>query len=264
VKYVLGLLAATAWSVPLAAQVDYRNLDDDRPIRIEDAYPVERFAFELILPSFAAFERGGAGHYGFVPELSFGILPGAALGVKLPVAGTWGEASDRFGPAGVRAFFFVNLTTETVSLPGLALRLDATAPLGGELAGDGGAASIKALATRSFGRQRIHLNAAWGFITPEIPGAVEPVPEWWAGAAVDRTVFRNSTLLLAGVSAVAGEDDAGTRWEGSLGLRRQVTPTLVLDAGIAGRLAGHGERFAVTLGFTHAFAIAGLMPGVAQ
>jgi hypothetical protein len=264
VKYVLGLLAATAWAVPLAAQVDYRNLDDDRPLRVEDAYPVERFAFELILPSFAAFERGGAGHYGVVPELSFGILPGAALGVKLPVAGTWGDPSDRLGLAGARAFLFVNLTRETASLPGLGVRLDATAPLGGELAGEGGAASIKAVATRSFGRQRVHLNAAWGFITPDIPGAVEPVPRWWAGAAVDRTLFRNSTLLLAGFSAIAGEDDVETRWEGSLGLRRQVTPTLVLDAGVAGRLAGAGERFALTLGFTHAFAIAGLMPGVAK
>lgn len=262
-KYVLGLLAATVWSVPLAAQVDYRNLDDDRPLRIEDAYAIERFAFELILPSFAAFERGGAGHYGLVPELSFGILPGAALGMKLPIAGTWGEASNRFGLAGARAFFFVNLATETVSLPGLAARLDVTAPLGGALAGEGGAASIKALATRSFGPQRVHLNAAWGFVTPEIPGAVEPVPRWWAGAAIDRTLFRNSTLLLAGVSAVAGED-VERRWEGSLGLRRQVAPTLVLDAGVAGRLAGHGESVAFTLGFTHAFAIAGLMPGVAR
>ena len=30
------------------AQIDYRNLDDDRPVVTEDAYPVERYAFELL------------------------------------------------------------------------------------------------------------------------------------------------------------------------------------------------------------------------
>ena len=35
---------------PLPAQIDYRNLDDGRPIATEDAYPVERYAFELLAP----------------------------------------------------------------------------------------------------------------------------------------------------------------------------------------------------------------------
>jgi hypothetical protein len=160
VKHVLVLLAAAAWAVPLAAQIDYRNLDDDRPLRIEDAYPIERFAFEAILPTFAALEREGRSRYGFVPELAFGLAPGAAAGMKLPIAGTRGEPTDRFGPAGVRGFFLFNLSTETRTLPGLALRLDATVPVGAELAGEGASASIKALATRSFGRQRVHVNAA--------------------------------------------------------------------------------------------------------
>jgi hypothetical protein len=48
-----ALLAATLCVVGagrrLAAQMDYRNLDDDRPTRVEDAYPAERYAFELIV-----------------------------------------------------------------------------------------------------------------------------------------------------------------------------------------------------------------------
>src|SRR5688572_23274403 len=38
------------WAVhtvsPAAAQTDYYNIDSGRPVRIEDAYPVERYAFE--------------------------------------------------------------------------------------------------------------------------------------------------------------------------------------------------------------------------
>ena len=35
---------------PAVAQIDYRNLDDDRPVVSEDAYPVERYGFELLAP----------------------------------------------------------------------------------------------------------------------------------------------------------------------------------------------------------------------
>ncbi len=38
------------------AQIDYRNLDDDRPTRIEDAYPVERYAF---VPAVAGARANG-------------------------------------------------------------------------------------------------------------------------------------------------------------------------------------------------------------
>jgi hypothetical protein len=34
----------------LAAQIDYRNLDEGRPLQTEDAYPIERHAFELVIP----------------------------------------------------------------------------------------------------------------------------------------------------------------------------------------------------------------------
>lgn len=257
-KRALLAWAAAVAAAPLAAQVDYRNLDDDRPLRVEDAYPVERYAFELIVPGFAAFERGG-GHFGFVPELSFGVLPGAAIGLKAPLAGTWGRADDEYDLAGLRGFFLANLTTETGTLPGLAVRLDATAPVGGA-AGEGASASIKALATRSFGRHRAHLNAAWGFVTQDVPGQVEPTPRWWVGLAVDRTLIRASTLLLLGFNAVGPGGGADTRWEAAIGVRRQLTPTLVVDAGASGRLAGPGENAALTLGLTHAFALAGLYP----
>ena len=37
-------------AAPLAAQTDFRNLDEARPIRTEDALPVDHYGFELSLP----------------------------------------------------------------------------------------------------------------------------------------------------------------------------------------------------------------------
>ena len=68
-------LAATvivlAAASPLHGQTDYYNTDAGRPILIEDAYPVERYAFELQLaPVRLERERGGLCNWGFEPELA--------------------------------------------------------------------------------------------------------------------------------------------------------------------------------------------------
>jgi len=52
-----GLVALTATEA--AAQIDYRNLDDERPVAVEDAYPIERYAFELLGAYRFARLRGG-------------------------------------------------------------------------------------------------------------------------------------------------------------------------------------------------------------
>ena len=57
---VLAGLLAVMGPGALTAQIDYRNLDDDRPTLTEDAYPIERHAFEVLLPYRFERERGGA------------------------------------------------------------------------------------------------------------------------------------------------------------------------------------------------------------
>ncbi|HEV8358381.1 MAG TPA: hypothetical protein VGQ17_16625 [Gemmatimonadales bacterium] len=254
-----GLVALAA--ARAEAQVDYRNLDDDRPVPVEDAYPVERYAFELL----AAWrvERLGLGRvrYLVVPELEYGITSGTSLGVKVPLALTTQAGSSDYGLAGLRVFALVNLTTERPSLPGLGLRLDAGLPWGA-LAGSGAAAMVQALATRSFGRNRVHLNAGAALGSPGAGGAAEAIPRWRAGGAVDRTLLRSSTLLLLALTMEQEARGRGVEIAGAVGCRRQVTPTLVLDAGVSYAVVRDARPVAgITLGLSHAFGIAALLPG---
>src|SRR5919112_644746 len=46
-------------TVLATAQTDYRNLDAGRPVVTEDAYPVERYAFELRAPYRFEADAGG-------------------------------------------------------------------------------------------------------------------------------------------------------------------------------------------------------------
>jgi hypothetical protein len=65
----LAITLIAAGFPPLAAQIDYRNLDDHRPVRTEDAYPIERYAFELLVPYEYENAPAGEARHAITPEL---------------------------------------------------------------------------------------------------------------------------------------------------------------------------------------------------
>lgn len=245
---------------PVAAQIDYRNLDDDRPVLTEDAYPVERYALELLAPYQFESEAGGDQLHIAVPEVAYGLVGNAQVGLKLPVAGADDGTGTDWGLAGLRIFGLYNFNTESRELPALSLRGDASFPVG-SLAGDKTRFGIKAIATRSWGRMRAHVNIGRGFGSEDDVSVAEPLDRWNASFAVDRTFFRSSVLLVGEVAATQGVRDEPAAVNASFGARWQWTPTLVLDAGISRRLRSDvGPDVALTVGLSHAFAIRGLMP----
>ncbi|MGH7658441.1 MAG: hypothetical protein ACREL6_09410, partial [Gemmatimonadales bacterium] len=76
-----ALALSMLWATLLGAQTDYRNLDEGRPVGAEDAYPVERYAFEFVLPYAYGNGAGDDRLHRFMPELSYGILPNTQVGV---------------------------------------------------------------------------------------------------------------------------------------------------------------------------------------
>jgi len=250
----------TAGPRGLAAQIDYRNLDDDRPTRVEDTYPAERYAFELLLPYSYARARGGAVVQASVLELEYGIFRNAHIGLKAPLVAVRAGGGTMTGLSGLRAFALYNFNTDGPLLPAVALRADAAFPLGA-LGGDETQVAIKGILTRSWGRNRLHLNGAVRIAGGDTGPAVEGVEDWWYGAAVDRTLFRQSVLLVGEVYALRDARAAPVEVNASLGVRWQWRPTTVLDVGISrGLRTGLGPDYAVTVGISNAFAIAGLMP----
>lgn len=255
----LALVAGAA--VPLAAQIDYRNLDDDRPTRVEDAYPAERYAFEFLLPYRFERERGGGSVHASVPELAYGIVRNAHVGVKAPLAAVREGGATEWGLSGLRLFALYNFNTESLWLPGLSLRTDLSVPVG-SLGDRHARVTVKGIATRSWGRSRLHVNAAYSLGPDGAPAVVEPADRWWYGAALDRTLFRRSVLVVGEVYAARPAGGVPVQVNAAAGLRYQWRPTVVLDLGVArGLRRGLGPEFAVTFGVSSAFAIAGLIPG---
>jgi hypothetical protein len=255
---VAGLCGSVTTS--LAAQIDYRNLDDDRPVVTEDAYPVERYAFEFLAPYQFEAESDGAQLHTTVPEAAYGLARNAQIGLKLPLALVDEDTGTDQGLAGLRLFSLYNFNTESRWLPALSLRADASFPVG-SLAGEGSRFALKSIATRSWGRMRAHLNASLGFGSEDALSVVEPLGRWGASLAIDWTFFRSSLLLIGEIATSQSVEGAATAVNASLGGRWQWTPTLVLDAGISRRLRAEiGPDIALTVGLSHAFALRGLMP----
>jgi hypothetical protein len=255
------VLALSALATPGAAtQIDYRNLDDDRPVRVEDAYPAERYAFEFLIPYSLERERGGSVLHAALLELEYGLIDNGHVGVKAPLAALRDAGTTEWGLSGLRVFGLYNFNTEGPVLPAVSLRGDATFAVG-ELGPSETRLSLKAILTRSFGRSRLHLNGAYRFGSDGTPAVAEPVDRWWAGAALDQTLFRHSVLLIGEVHARRTVDAAPVEVNASAGLRWQWRPTTVLDIGVSRRLGENvGPDYAVTIGMTNAFAIAALMP----
>ncbi|MFN0180261.1 MAG: hypothetical protein ACKVZ0_15785 [Gemmatimonadales bacterium] len=246
-RFALATVAGLVIAVDEArSQVDFRNLDTERPTRVTDAYPVERYAFEVSFPYGLALGEGPARHV-LGPHLEYGIGRNVMVGIgaDLRVGGPRSERSH-YG-----ASVFWNLRRETEALPAMSLAVDATF-VGFEQA----AVEATGLVTRSIGRSRLHGNAGLRFV--DTGDSTTPLaPLWWAGVAWDHTVLRSSTLLVAELVVERPGSGLDTEWAVGAGLRRQVTPTLVAHGGLTQSLRGAGTE--LTFGLSHAFAIAGLM-----
>jgi hypothetical protein len=258
-------IALTAAGIrPLAGQIDYRNLDDHRPVQTEDAYPIERYAFELLVPYQYDDERGGDALHVFTPELGYGVLANAQIGLKLPFTAVDGADETDWGFAGPRVFALYNLNTEGRTLPGLAIRADVALPVGG-FAGDNAQLTLKGIATRSWGSTRLHLNGGLTLGDQTGRPEVNAEPDWAMSLAADRTFLRQSLLVIGELGVLEASSSAPTEVTAGLGVRYQLTPTLVLDAGASRRLVERaGPDLGLTLGLSHAFALAGLMPRAAR
>jgi len=259
---VVGIFGASV-AQSANAQTDYYNTDAGRPVRIEDAYPTERYAFELQLaPVRLERARGGIYAWGVEPEIAYGMLPRTHLEIGVPVAHLDLPAGDsRTGVAGIEISALHNLNTETTGLPAFALAAQAILPVG-EFGPDAVFPSVTALVTRTFPGIRVHANGQYTLGDEDDAGASLELSRWLAGVAIDRALPLRSTLITAEAFAEQPlDEEADLVWTVGAGVRKQRTPRLAIDAGFGRRLTGDEQEWYVTAGATYAFSIRALMPG---
>ena len=253
---VLGLGAA-ALPAPIAAQEDFRAAELDRPTRVEDAYPIKFREWE-----FQSGLRGslGEGDRGLVGVLEFkgGLFRNGQMGIEIE-GGVERPSGDGTGggieSASVHVLY--GLARETVSLPGVAVRLDASTPGAGAIGHDDWQLGVTGIATRSLGRLRMHGNGGY-----RIAGEPDGGDYWRFGLGADYPLGLFSRAILADLYVEAPVSGGRARVWAEIGTRLQVSNWSVLDLGLATRLDEWDEGNAnieIVVGVSRAFGIAGLM-----
>jgi hypothetical protein len=254
-------IGLVAFAASAGAQTDYYNTSSGRPLRVEDALPLEYRGVELALAPLR-FERNESrvNRWALSPQLAVGLLPRTELHVELPIEYLDTRAVSSRGLAGIDVSILHALNAET-SIPALALAAELSLPAG-PLGGDATYASFKAIATRTLPWARFHLNGAVT-VGPSVrvPAATAgseaaDASRWWAGLAVDKTFPLRSLLISAEAYAdqsVADGSDA--EWHTGIGARYQLTPRWALDGGVGRRLTGDDREWHVTFGWAYALGI---------
>ena len=242
----------------LVAQTDYYNTGAGRPMRIEDALPVEFRAIEL---NFAPvrWERGPNATYRWSvePEVAVGILPRTHLQVGVPLTMIDRPSTSTRGIGGVEVAMMHTFNAET-SVPALAVSADALLPIG-SLGPDSPYGTVKGIMTRTTRILRIHANAQYTVgptPTADIGDEVDvEASRWLAGVAVDKTLPLRSMLFSLEGFAEQPLSSAPVEWNAGVGTRIQLSPRWAFDAGVGRRLTGDDRAWYVTFGSAYAVGI---------
>jgi hypothetical protein len=249
---VVGLVVATA--VPVRA-IDHKNLDEGRPLRLEDPYPIA--AGEWALEAGAGFRlaRRGSDQGVFPLEVLYGPLPNLQLGVGSVLFTDPREIDEQTKSGDLQLSGLYNFNQETLTLPAFGAKLTINLPTG--VKSSGVDVELKGLATKSFDRLSVHLNAAYAFASGTARGERDGRYELALGASypIGAPRYTRTTLvgdLFAEQATQRGEPEiVGVE----VGFRHQLTPRLVLDAGIGTEFVGPAERsaFFFTTGVSFGF-----------
>src|SRR5438876_4032854 len=145
------------------AAIDHKNLDENRPLRLEDAYPIASGEIAVEMGVGFTLQGRGSNRGVFPVELLWGALPNLQVGIGTLLSTDPREIDDRPKSGDVRLSALYNFNQETLTLPAFAIKLGLDAPTA--IGARGFAIEAKGIVTKSIERLSLHLNAGYEFLT---------------------------------------------------------------------------------------------------
>ena len=235
----LALLMVTA---PAAYAIDHKNLDEGRPLRLDDAYAIASGELAVEVGAGFALERRGPDRGVFPLEVLYGALPNLQLGLGTTLLTDPHEVHEQTKSGDLRVSGLYNVNQETLNLPAFGLKLELNLPTGVDSAGAD--VEVKGIVTKSIHRLSFHLNAGYAFVSGTTPDERDGRYEITLGASypVGAPQYTRTTLV-ADLFTEQGDRRGGSNVFGAeVGFRHQLTQRIVVDAGIGSELAGPADR----------------------
>jgi outer membrane putative beta-barrel porin/alpha-amylase len=238
-----------------AYAIDHKNLDEGRPLRLEDAYPIAHGEFAIEAGAGFTLQRRGTDRGLFPVELLYGALPNLQVGIGTLLSTDPHEIDDRPKSGDLRLSALYNFNQETIVWPAFAVKLGLDAPTGVDAHGFG--VEAKGIITKSVERLSLHLNAGYEFLTSTRDDERDGRYKLAIGASypVGAPRFTRATLVGDVFAEQSSRHSDPTTVGTELGLRYQLTPRIVWDVGVGTEFAGPAERskFSFTTGLSFGF-----------
>jgi hypothetical protein len=230
-----------------AQAADHQNLEENLPVKVEDAYPIAFRGREL--QGYFRLEKtaDGKDRFLFEPRLELGFARNWQMTLSSPLL--WGNA-DHTGSRNFRLAALHNFNQESLSTPAFALAARAEFPTGVESAGVD--TELKFIATKTLGHSsmlhQVHLNAAWLHNSGRMAG--ERGDRYHVALGYSRRLGPD-TMLVGDVFREQDRERGKTINMVELGIRRQLTPLTVFTLGAGAGIGGDSPDYRVTVGFQH-------------
>lgn len=255
----LALIVLLAGAPPLSGQEDFMSSDLDRPLLVEDAFPLKFREWEFQFGMRGGPAETGSGLRGLA-ELKTGLFRNveASLEIEAGVQDSESEvAGSLSGVETLTAHLLYGLSRETWGWPALAARVDVSTPGTGGIGRAGWGAQFKGIATRSFGRLRLHVNGGYA-----VASGGDGDDFWLVGTALQYPIGLFSKAILGDFYAELPTRGGRARVWFDFGTRWQLANRTILDFGIATRL-DEWERgnanIQLVVGISRVFGIPGLV-----
>jgi len=242
-------------STGVVEAIDHKNLDEGRPLRLEDAYPIADGEIAIETGAGFTLPRRGPNRAVFPIELLYGAFPNLQIGVGSSLSTDPHAIDDRPKSGDARASALYNFNQETLSLPALAGKVSLTAPTGVDARGYG--IELKGIVTKSIERLSLHFNGGYEFLTDTSHRERDGRYELALGLSypLGAPQFTRATLIMDVFAEQPVARRESTIVGTEIGVRYQLTPRIVWDVGVGTEFAGPATRsnFSMTTGFSFGF-----------
>ncbi len=235
---------------------DHRNLEENNPITVEDAFVIAYRSIEQ-QPVFR-YERGGERGEVFAlePELKWGMMKNFQLEGR---AAFFIGPGDREGSGNVQVEGLYNFNLETSLTPATALRFGLEFPSGEGASGVN--SKVRGILTKGFARGRVHVNAGFTNIGDPGPGEEAYIYQVVVGAdhpadfgLLPIAIGLDNLVLVDVVVQRAAVAPGDPLVLAEAGLRHQVNPWMLLTFGVGVGIAGQTPDVQAAVGYQYTFA----------
>ena len=250
--FIFGITAVLAFNL---FAIDHSNLDENRPLKMEDPYTIAHGEWALELGSGYSFERQSSDRAIFPIEILYGAIPNLQLGLgsTLSTEPRTIEGQTRSGDLQWSALY--NFNQETLSMPAFGLKTEFNFPTGVQSSGID--TELKGLITKTFGRLGVHLNAGYHFLSGTELNGRDGNYEIVLGASypIGAPKYTRTVLLWDLFTEQSEQRGESNIYGTEVGFRHQLSHRTVLDFGVGSEFAGpaHRVQFYVTAGISLAF-----------